>query len=704
MAALTIYAEQDITPTFVDVLKAAKQNVFGDEPLDVDFIGPGDAYEPDAAILELGKSKTFTGAYVRTYSPKQLVSRATAVSDLGLALTHMMSVIDPPVYTYRVIENLSELDSLSRTNPVIADIEVGGDIRTDLPWETWLLSVAFNDGEQILVVPEELCKQATEWVWGPLSPLHQALIDCITVWHNGKFDCRTLNALLGLNIYPSHDTMLMHFAMHHGAKEHGLKPLAQKYFNAPEWEKDIEKYTVGKAHYENIPRPLLYKYNAGDVYWAGRLYQKFRAELENDPPRRTLYARILEIAGVLQDIEVGGVEIDVAYFEKLSADLGAEVEKHHDRLRELTDNADFNPGSPVQVKKFLAEQGHEVKSSDEPTLEVLRRELGEGELVTDFIDSLLEFRGRAKLKSTYADGILRRTRKGILYPQYLAHGTTTGRLSSKDPNVQNMPRGPEVRTGLAVHRPDEDTNAECDYSQAELRTLAELTGDVAMIAAFQPGAVDYFDAMMPNAFPSRFETVEDYLNLKNEPAGSKWHDLAVELRAKLKGVQYGMNYGRGIKAIAIALNITVAEAQALVEGIFATYPGLQVWQENVRAAVTDPSLKHFLTTPFNRVFEQEVITDRNLNAVQNAALAFVPQSTANDLTLTAAVEVHRRSKDYDYRITALIHDAIIGQGPRENAEPWAAMVKREMEGAAAAVFHRVPFNASASFGDNWAVL
>lgn len=695
MPSLTIYAEQHISPGAVDVIRAAKEEVLGDEPLSIEFIGPEDEPREGIPVLCLGSGGK---GDVHTLSPKQLLVRGNAITALAASLRIVLDIPEPPVYTYRVISDISDLAMLG--NVVMFDIEVGGDVRTDLPWETPIISMAFYDGETIMVVPEELCEaeETKRFLsqWFPKRTL---------VGHNLKFDCRTVGHRLGIKIKPSHDTMLMYFALNHNGGDKDLKTLCQRQFNAPEWEKDIAKYTKGGGHYERIPRPLLYGYNAGDVYWNGRLYAWLVDLLEQDPPRRALYKHILAVANMLQDIEDHGLDIDATYFEGLSDTLGGEAEAILTDLRDLVENEKFNPGSPQQVKRVLEVLGIETADTAEPTLEVVRRGLADDSMGGRFIDGLLDYRGKTKLKTTYADGILTRTREGRLYPQYLAHGTITGRLSSKNPNIQNMPRGPVIRTGLVIpeEKPDE-TFAECDYSQAELRTLAEITGDENMIAAFQPGAIDYFDNMMPNAFSSQFETVADYLVLKEAEAGTCEHDLAVELRAKLKGVQYGMNYGRQAAAIAVALNITRAESEALLAGIHATYPGLKEWQDKVRAAVTDPSLAHYLVTPFNRRFQQEVVTRKMLNAVQNSALSFVPQSTANDLTLTAALAVHERAPKYGFQIVGLIHDAIIGRGPTKNAEEFANMVKTEMEGAAAAVFHRVPFVAEATFGRNWAVL
>ena len=690
---LAIRSEQRLTPIALDVFKEAKRRVLGDAPLNVHFLEDDDNVT-DMPVLVLGKGK----GDVNTLTVRQLMGKETAVSDLTRALRMALDLPEEPLFEYRVIERLEELDTLGPV--VMFDIETAGDITTMLPSETRLISMAFNDGEKILVVPEELCES------NPYGFIPRILRERTVVAHNGKFDLRVVSErICDVEVlYADQDTMLMHFAMNHGAKAHGLEQLAVKWFNAEPWEHHVKKYTIGGAHYENIPRDLLYKYNAEDVYWTGRLYREFHTLLEADPARRGLYGRLMRISRMLQDVETGGVTIDVPFYVELSHLLEVQTLDLLDELRRLTADEKFNPNSPVQVKRHLGGWlGQEPASSNETTLNDLRYEMADDEEPARFIDMLLEYRGLSKLRSTYAEGILAREHSGVIYPSYLIHGTTTGRLSSKGPNIQNMPRPEEgdatpVRKGLIAAGPGR-TILSVDYSQAELRVLAEITGDANMIAAFQPGSADYFDMMMPGAFPKLFSDVADFEQYKKEHP-----DDAKNKRATLKGVQYGLNYGRGLRAIAKALRLSIKETETLINGIFETYPGLKEWQDNVARAITDPALSHFLTTPFNRRFQYEVITRRNQNAARNAALAFVPQSTANDICLDAALQVHARVPAYDARIVGLVHDAIYLDAPDtpEVIEPLGKMVMTEMSGAAAAIFHRVPFDTEATTGPSWA--
>lgn len=691
MRKIAVRSEQHVSPTAVDVIREAKRRAWGDAAVEVTFYDSEEDIPAHLPVLVLGKGE----GDVSTLSAAQIVTKESAITDLTQAFKLLAADLVVHTIDYEVATDAAQLEEFGPD--IVIDIETSGNVETDLPGEVDILSMGVNDGKRrILVIPGEWFKE-----WDKRVAIIRLLKTRNLTAQNGQFDFRYLNAELGTNLYAVDDTMLMHYTMNHGAKAHKLEQLAIKFFNAEPWEHHIKPFTLKSAHYERIPKHLLYKYNAYDVYWSWLLREKFLDMLENDPPRRSLYrTHIMPMSHMLQEVSSGGVGDDVPLLEDIGARLDDAIAEELGKLREMLDNPKFNPGSWQQVQKAMEGLGYPVPNTREDTLAIAQREMPEDTPAKAFIDALLEYRGLNKLRGTYVTGILKRQRDGVFFPEFLVHGTTTGRLSSKNPNIQNMPRPVEndpypIRKALVSTRPDLVV-ASTDYSQIELRTLAELCNDPAMIAAFRPGSADYFDLMMPASFPSLVKSLEDFYEYKKDRP-----DEAKNMRAKVKGVQYGMNYGRMAKAIATALNIPVADAEAIVNGIHETFPGLKVWQDNVRRAVTDPDLSHFLITPFNRVFQSEVITWKNKINVQNAALAFVPQSTASDICVTAAMEVHKRIGDYDGRITALVHDAIYYEAPQRTMEDLVKMVEREMIGAAAGVFHRVSFDVESGVGNNW---
>src|SRR5690606_30012361 len=158
-----------------------------------------------------------------------------------------------------------------------------GNIETDLPGEVDILCMAVTDGERIYVFTQEVIEAEPDYV-------RRLLEERDLIAHNGQFDMRYLTAALepARPFYATNDTLLMHYSMFHGAKNHKLKPLARKFFNAPEWETDVKKYTVGGAHYERIHRDLLYQYNAGEVNRTWLLRDTLKMLHEIDQPRSSI--------------------------------------------------------------------------------------------------------------------------------------------------------------------------------------------------------------------------------------------------------------------------------------------------------------------------------------------------------------------------------------------------------------------------------
>ena len=236
----------------------------------------------------------------------------------------------------------------------------------------------------------------------------------------------------------------------------------------------------------------------------------------------------------------------------------------------------------------------------------------------------------------------------------------------------------------------------CDYSQAELRTVAELADDKAMIAAFQPGAPDFFDDLMTKIWPEEFATIEAYEAFKHEQPKT-----AKNRRALVKSICYGANYGRGVPAIATALEQPIEAAQHVYDQYMGAYSGLRDWQQKVRHSVGRKEEDSERRTKFGLAFNPLFVPDTKHNSTQNEALAFVPQSTANDICLNAAIKINEQVGQYGAKLIGLVHDATYVECPEETVEECSRMMEREMSKAATLVFHRVPFVAEAEVGNNW---
>lgn len=703
MTSLVLYTPQKLRPAVMDIVKAIAE----DYPQISQVVEWQRGIAPHYPTLCFNDLPAETPLkYVKTMSQKQVLSKASAVTELSAALDLLFKPRELRKFKYMMATDNMDLDRILG-NVVVVDIETGGDIKTWLPEEMWLLSVALYDGKTNIVCSEEwLAKPANREKL--LNFLHKKNRKLVA--HNMKFDFRSLSAQLGSTIYGHLDTQLLHHAINPGAGEHGLKALAAKYLGAPDWDstskeyvkgyyklypedypypketynKYVEKFGKVKVGFESIPRDVLYEYNAWDVYWTWHLME-YLIELSDDRIRRVA-THEYRMGNFFQDVESYGMAVDVEHLDFLAEKFTAVKEEHMEKLAELV-SPEFNPNSPKQVKEVLASANIHPKSTDVGTLEDLLRG-GVHPKVREFIDNLLAVRGTTKMIGTYNEGIRKRMHNNRVYPSYLVHGTNTGRMSSGNPNIQNIPRDKELRKLFTVKDVDKYDFLEVDYSQAELRVMAVLAQDEYLMSLFQPGMPDFFDSLLPVTFPRA--------NIDEWDAQTKKDN-----RARLKGVIYGLSYGRKAPAIAHSLDMPVQEAAAIINNYFSAAPEFYQWRQDVEYKAL--SYDGVLETVFGRRFQSEIVTGRSKTNVVNSALAFLPQSTASDICVTAAIEIHKWiGPDYGANIIGSIHDAILVESPKQYTEEIAQRMQAEMAASAVrAVGTQVPFATEAEWGTSW---
>lgn len=636
--------------------------------------------------ITLGTVKGYKGNAYKTLSPKQIVTNPQA----GLFLAQALQ------YAYLGAEQLGLKqgedwviwqgeDITFKPGTLIAlDIESAGDIDEDTFAAGHILSIALWNGKFGVVIPEELAEtnKATELI--------KRLCDtCTVICHNGTFDMPYLSKRLGIRVYHHEDTLLMHFVLDNLAGEHGLKPLARRWLRAEDWDSDAKSYLKGGAYFENIPREKLYEYNLADVVWTYKLYEYFLPMLKNSG-KYDYYRYRMQVTKVLNDVQMNGVAVSLDALDELEEKYKRQCDENLVTLHEHA-GEDFNPQSPKQIKDYFTSKGVSSPSFDSDHLKKLKREGKE----VEFIDALLAYRYAAKVIGSFIANVRRKVGEdGRIHPYYLPHGAKTGRLSAKGPAIQTMGRDSGIKRALVAEPGCKIIS--CDYSQAELRTVAELADDEAMIAAFQPGAPDFFDDLMTKIWPEEFPTIEAYEAYKHEQPKT-----AKNRRALVKSVVYGLNYGRGVVAIATALEQPIEVAQHVVDQYLGAYPGLRDWQARVRHSVGRKEEDNERKTKFALTFNPLFVSDSNYSSIQNEALAFVPQSTANDICLNAAIKINEQVGQYGAKLIGLVHDATYVECPEETIEECSKMMEREMAQAATLVFNRVPFAAEAEVGNNW---
>lgn len=636
--------------------------------------------------ITLGTVKGYKGDAYKTLSPKQIVTNPQSVLFLSQALQYgYLGPIDPGLELGKdwVIWEGQDI-SFKKGSVIALDIESAGDIDNDTFAAGRILSVALWNGKFGVVIPEELAETPES-----AELIERLCRDCIVVCHNGTFDMPYLSKRLGINVYHHEDTLLMHFVLDNLAGEHGLKPLARRWLRAADWDSDAKSYLKGGAHFENIPRKKLYKYNLFDVVHTYKLYEYFLPHLKNSG-KCDYYRYRMGVTRVLNDVQMNGVAVSFTALDELEEKYNRQCDEHLVILKKLAGD-DFNPQSPKQIAEYFASKGVSSPSFDAKHLKKLKRAGKESE----FIDALLAYRYAAKVIGSFIANVRRKVGEdGRIHPYYLPHGAKTGRLSAKGPAIQTMGRDSGIKRALVAAPGCKIIS--CDYSQAELRTVAELADDTAMIAAFQPGAPDFFDDLMTKIWPEEFPTIEAYEDFKHEQPKT-----AKNRRALVKSVVYGLNYNRGVRAIATALEQPLEAAQHVVDQYLGSYPGLRDWQARVKHSVGRKEEDSERRTKFGLTFNPLFVADANYASTQNEALAFVPQSTANDICLHAAIKINEQVGQYGAKLIGLVHDATYVECPEETVEECSRMMEREMSKAATLVFNRVPFVAEAEVGNNW---
>lgn len=536
--------------------------------------------------------------------------------------------------------------------------------------------------------------------------LGKLFMDRSIVAQNGKYDTgRCLNTYLGdenelLDIFVAFDTMLASYALDEGKGVHSLEYMQSEYLGAPDYKKWIDESIARtkarmRAEARAAKRPLkglfasgkdfslvepavLYKYNSFDVYGTHLLrVDKFEKELV-DGRVDSLFEWLMKISHMLVHVEQNGLAVDLDY----NAQLEIEFRDMLNDVEFVGTKEGFNPNSPQQVKKYLAAIGVHTGSTDKTILRGLIERygmLGRDDVV-EFCQSLLDHRGASKQMGTYITGLRRSLIEGVAHPSFELRTTATGRPSCRNPNLQNIPRGSNMRRQF-VPSSSNRIFVQADYSQAEFRVLAWLAQDELVRQMFNDSSIDVFTGLCQEMY------------------GSKWNNASKvdkkEMRTMIKTMAYGIMYGREAKAIGIAFNISLAEAKRQMKMFCDIVPGIMQWQKKIKAQVFNGE---DLVNPFGRRRRFHLITNTNIVTVMNEALSSLPQGTASDICLESA----RQLDDYGHQLRNIVHDSILIECDRRDVAGTAQAMREVMVGTAERVTEGyVRFDVDIEVGPTW---
>lgn len=616
---------------------------------------------------------------------KQLVADV----DYAVSLWNGKAAKHPGEVKYRVVRDhstaLAFVEALRSAPLLAADIETSG----FNPRQDRILDLGICwEKNKVVIFPHQF---VTPEILGPLFDDPNPT----WIWHNGKFDTGFLHHA-GLNARVDQDCMLMHYALDETKGTHDLKQLSADYLGAESYEDVVKQYAGPKSEgYSSVPKKILYPYLARDCDYTFQLYGELKKELDAQSGLRQLYERILLPASrFLQRVENHGFYIDRARLgvvrseltekrDTAAARLGVVADKHFDPALYAADTEakkipkEFNPASSKQLTWLLfdrlrlrpTKKGVPLNTRED-TLKLLPP--------NDVVEALLDFREAQKALSTYVDGILERIeRDGRVHSTYLLHGTATGRLASRNPNLQNIPRSGLIKTMFAA-MPGR-VLIEIDYDQAELRCLAHLSRDPFLMQCYQLGRKLHHEV-----------AVEMY---------GEGYDAHQYIRAK--AVNFGIAYGRREHSLAREFDIPLTEAKDMVDAWFNRAPVAYAYLESCRRA---PLEGKALVSVFGRQRRFHMVNEKNLNEVQNEASNFPISSMASDLLLSSAMICEPVFREEDAYIVNLVHDSMVIDAP-DNPEVIERVITygiQTMCSLPKKLFNSpVPFAADAKVGYNW---
>ena len=403
-----------------------------------------------------------------------------------------------------------------------------------------------------------------------------------------------------------------------------------------------------------------------------------------------LYLEIEEpMIGVLADIEMAGVRIDTAALADYAVELNRKLAALEEEIRRLADEPTLNINSARQLGEVLFAK---MRITDKPKMTRTKQYSTDEEYLQSFahkyeiVDRILEYRGVKKLLSTYVEALpqLVNPVTGKIHTSFNQAVTATGRLSSTNPNLQNIPIRDELgrRIREAFIPSDEDhLLLSADYSQVELRLMAHLSEDEGLIAAFEEGR-DIHAATAARLF------------------GKSLSEVTSDERRKAKTANFGIIYGISAFGLSQRLDIPRKEAKEIIDGYFASYPKVKEYMERV---VEQARRDGYVSTIFGRRRYLNDISSHNAVArglAERNAINAPIQGSAADIMKLAMIRVHRRFRQEQIRSKVIlqVHDELVVDMLREEQERVVAIVSEEMEAAASL---RVRLVAECGVGRNW---
>ena len=511
----------------------------------------------------------------------------------------------------------------------------------------------------------------------------------LKIGHNIKYDMQ-LFMPFGINISPIDDTMLLSYVLDGSSHGHGMDELAQTFlsYNTIKYN-EVAGRGKSQVTFDLVPLDKALQYAAEDADITLRLHKIFKPRLAQEQMVKVYETLERPLAPIIAEMETAGIKIDVKILKGLSTDFAKSAAELETKIYELAGHS-FNVGSPKQLGDVLFGSmglpgGKKTKtgawSTSASALDAL------SEQGYEIVDKILDWRGLSKLKSTYADALPEaiNPKTGRLHTSFSMAGTNTGRLSSSDPNLQNIPirtdNGKKIRAAFVPEKGYSLLSV--DYSQVELRLAAELGDIKALKQAFHDG-IDIHAATASQVF------------------GVPLENMTPDIRRQAKAINFGIIYGISSFGLAKQLGISKGEAADYIKKYLARFPELKKFMDDAK----EYAKKHgYIKTFYGRKCFVRGINDKNgaiRSFAERQAINAPLQGTAADIMKRAMVAIKPALIEarLGAKMLLQVHDELLFEVPFAEKDETEALVKKIMESAGAGI--GVPLAVEAGWGDNWA--
>ena len=513
----------------------------------------------------------------------------------------------------------------------------------------------------------------------------------LKVGQNLKYDLSIL-ARYGVAVTPMDDTMLMSFAVDGGAHGHGMDELADLHLGMKTMKfEEVAGKGKSQITFDLVPLDKALAYAAEDADVTLRLHQVLKPRVLEDG-MVTVYETIERpLAPVLSAMEREGILVDPTTLKEMSAEFAQRIADLEEEIHALAGES-FNVGSPKQLGEILFDRlglqgGKKTKSgsysTDSGVLEPLAAD-------NPIVQKVLDWRGLSKLKSTYTDALITQINPKTkrVHTSYSMVGAQTGRLSSTDPNLQNIPirtaEGRRIREAFVAAPGNKLVSL--DYSQIELRLVAEIADIPALKKAFRDG-------------------LDIHAMTASEVFGVPLADMDPETRRKAKAINFGIIYGISAFGLANQIGVARGEAKAFIDQYFEKFPGIRTFMDETIEGCRQHG---YVETLFGRRIHLGGINDKNpmrRGYAERQAINAPIQGTAADIIKRAMIRIPPALKAAgleEVRMLLQVHDELIFEAPESLTDKAVPLIKEVMEGAAGpARSLGVPLEVEAGIADNW---